>query len=320
MPLWFDNTRPSAITSFPISNGRNLLTCTPKRWHTVFLQPNSPPLRTLLSTGLPPTSISPPINSCAACFLDVGEELDGTVIAPFLDDIATLLAHADLAKIQTDLFKRTRSEDPVVHFYETFLSVYDPKLRESRGVYYTPEPIVQFIVHSVDWLIKNRFGKAWGLADPNIKILDPAAGTATFLYYVIQSIHEEVIHRGQSGTWPEKSKELLRRVFGFELLMAPYVVSHLKLGLLMQGLDAPLSPNERLQVYLTNTLEEGTTRAETIEGLGYYIAEEGSQATHIKKHEDIMVVLGNPPYSNFGMLNKNAWISGLLEEYKRGLA
>lgn len=252
-------------------------------------------------------------------FLDVGEELDGTLIAPFLDDIASLLAHADLAKIQTDLFKRTRSEDPVVHFYETFLSAYDPKLRESRGVYYTPEPVVKFIVHSVDWLLKNRFGKSWGLADPNVKILDPATGTATFLYYVIQSIHEEVTQRGQAGTWPEKSKELLRRVFGFELLMAPYVVSHLKLGLLMKGLGVPLSQNERLQVYLTNTLEEGTTRAETIEGLGYYIAEEASQAARIKKQEDIMVVLGNPPYSNYGMLNKNAWISKLLDDYKKDL-
>ncbi|KAF0108732.1 MAG: adenine specific DNA methyltransferase [Anaerolineaceae bacterium] len=254
-------------------------------------------------------------------FLDVGEELDGTLIAPFLDDIAALLAHADLAQIQTDLFKRTRSEDPVVHFYETFLSVYDPKLRASRGVYYTPEPVVQFIVHSVDWILKNRFGRTWGLADQNVKILDPATGTATFLYYVIQAIHEEVTRRGQAGTWSEKSKELLRRVFGFELLMAPYVVSHLKLGLLMQGLGAPLSPNERLQVYLTNTLEEGTTRAETIEGLGYYIAEEASQAAHVKKQEDIMVVLGNPPYSGLsanssvGVDGKPNFIGRLLNEY-----
>jgi predicted helicase len=254
-------------------------------------------------------------------FLDVGEDLDGTVIAPFLDDIAALLAHADLAKIQTDLFKRTRSEDPVVHFYETFLAVYDPKLRERRGVYYTPEPVVKFIVHSVDWLLKNRFGQSWGLADPNVKILDPATGTATFLYYVIQSIHEEVIRRGQSGTWLEKSKELLRRVFGFELLMAPYVVSHLKLGLLMKGLDAPLLPNERLQVYLTNTLEEETTQAETIEGLGYYIAEEANQAARVKKQEDIMVVLGNPPYSgqsanaSVDAQGKPNFIGKLLREY-----
>jgi hypothetical protein len=230
-------------------------------------------------------------------FLDVGEELDGTVIAPFLDDIASLLAHADLSKIQADLFKRTRSEDPVVHFYETFLSVYDPKMRESRGVYYTPEPVVQFIVNSVNWLLKNRFGRDWGLADSNVKILDPATGTATFLYYVIQSIHAEIIGRSQGGTWPEKSKEMLRRVFGFELLMAPYVVSHLKLDLLMQELDAPLTKNERLQIFLTNTLEPGVTRAETLERLDYYIAEEASQAAHVKKQEDIMVVLGNPPYS-----------------------
>ncbi len=143
----------------------------------------------------------------------MGEELDGTIIAPFLDDIASLLAHADLSKIQADLFKRTRSEDPVVHFYETFLAVYDPKFRESRGVYYTPEPVVQFIVHSVDWLLKNCFGRAWGLADSNVKILDPATGTATFLYYVIQSIHEEVIKRAKVGRGSKRA----RKCFGESL-------------------------------------------------------------------------------------------------------
>jgi len=97
-------------------------------------------------------------------FLDVGEELESTPIAPFLDDLASLLAHADLAAILKDFGKRTRTEDPVVHFYETFLAAYDPKLRESRGVYYTPEPAVQFIVNSVDWLLRNRFDRPLGVS------------------------------------------------------------------------------------------------------------------------------------------------------------
>ncbi len=253
-------------------------------------------------------------------FLDVGEELDGTVIAPFLDDIASLLAHADMAEILRDFGKRTRTEDPVVHFYETFLAAYDPKLRESWGVYYTPEPVVQFIVNSIDWLLKNRFYKPMGLADSNVHLLDPASGTGTFLYFVIRSIHDLLMGRNQGGTWREYVHEkLLTRIFGFELLMAPYVVAHLKLGLLLKDLNYSWLKDDRLKIYLTNTLDEGITRAETLGDIGWYISQEASDAAGVKKEMPIMVVLGNPPYSNFGMLNKNEWILGLLKDYKEGL-
>lgn len=250
-------------------------------------------------------------------FSDVSEELDEIeIIRPYLQDIVSLLNRANFASILADFGKRTRTEDPVVHFYETFLAAYDPKLRESRGVYYTPEPVVQFIVRSVDELLKSRFGKAWGLADSSVKVLDPATGTGTFLYYVIQQIHDEVtMKRKQAGQWGAKSKELLGRLFGFELLIAPYVVSHLKLGLLLQTLGTPLAgKDDRLHVFLTNTLEEGVTRAEQLQGLGHYIAEEASDAAHVKKLQDIMVVLGNPPYSGHSA-NKGEWIDKLLREY-----
>ena len=255
-------------------------------------------------------------------FSDVSEELDEIeIIRPYLLDIVSLLNRADFHSILADFGKRTRTEDPVVHFYETFLAAYDPKMRESRGVYYTPEPVVQFIVHSVHELLKSRFGKPWGLADQSVKVLDPATGTGTFLYFVIQQIYDEVVQtHKQEGQWNAKSRELLTRLFGFELLIAPYVVSHLKLGLLFKTLDAPLTgKDERLQIYLTNTLEEGVTRAEQLAGLGLYIAEEASDAAHVKKQQDIMVVLGNPPYSNYGMMNKSKWISDLLEDYKKDL-
>ena len=253
-------------------------------------------------------------------FLDVGEELDGTAIAPFLDDLAALLARADMAGILADFGKRTRIEDPVVHFYETFLAAYDPHLRESRGVYYTPEPVVQFIVGSVDWLLKERFGLPLGLAHPDVQLLDPATGTGTFLYYVIRAIHEALMARRQGGLWQDYVHEkLLPRVYGFELLMAPYVIAHLKLSLLLKELGYAFGREERLGVYLTNTLDEGVTRAETLGGLPWYISEEAREAAQVKKEAEIMVVLGNPPYSNFGMLNKSPWIRGLLEDYKRGL-
>jgi hypothetical protein len=249
-------------------------------------------------------------------FSDVSEELDEIeIVRPYLQDIVSLLNRARFEEILADFGRRTRTEDPVVHFYETFLAAYDPKLRESRGVYYTPEPVVQFIVNSADAILKSRFGRGWGLADPSVKVLDPATGTGTFLFYVIQKIYEEVQKRGQAGQWQAKSRELLKRIFGFELLIAPYVVSHLKLGLLLKTLGAPLGGrDERLQIYLTNTLEEGVTRAEQLAGLGSYIAEEASDAAHVKKMQDIMVVLGNPPYSGHSA-NKGEWIDGLIRDY-----
>jgi len=249
-------------------------------------------------------------------FSDVSEELDEIeIIRPYLLDIVSLLNRANFANILADFGKRTHTEDPVVHFYETFLAAYDPKLRESRGVYYTPEPVVQFIVNSADAILKSKFGRAWGLADSSVKVLDPATGTGTFLYYVIQKINEEVVtNRKQAGAWKEKSKDLLQRVFGFELLIAPYVVAHLKLGLLLKTLDAPLVGNdERLHVYLTNTLEESATRSEQLTGLGHYIAEEASDAALVKKQQDIMVVLGNPPYS-VTSANTGKWIIDLVRD------
>ena len=258
-------------------------------------------------------------------FLDVSEELDHTLIAPFLDDLASLLARADLATILKDFGKRITAtggdtQDPVLHFYETFLAAYDPQLRESRGVYYTPEPAVQFIVNSVDWLLRNRFGRPQGLAANDVYVLDPATGTSTFLYFVVRIIYDTLMSKRQGGTWQEYvHQNLLPRLFGFELLVAPYVIAHLKLGLLLRDLGYTWEKEDQLRVFLTNTLDEGITRSETLGDLGWYISQEASEAAQIKKTTPIMVVVGNPPYSNFGMHNKNKWMTGLLDDYKKGL-
>ncbi len=248
-------------------------------------------------------------------FLDVGEELENTLIAPFLDDLAALLARADLAAILKDFGKRTRTEDPVVHFYETFLAAYDPKLRASRGVYYTPEPAVQFIVNSVDWLLKNRFDRPLGLADQDVYLLDPATGTSTFLYFVIRVIYDTQMSKRQGGAWQDYVRQnLLPRLFGFELLMAPYVIAHLKLGLLLRELGYEWGKEDRLKIYLTNTLDEGVTHSETLGDLGWYISQEASEAAQVKKNTPIMVVIGNPPYSGHSA-NTGKWIAGLVRDY-----
>lgn len=256
-----------------------------------------------------------------------GYELDDR-IAWLVDDLAQVLAQADMEAVLKNFGKRSGREDPVVHFYETFLKAYDPKVREMRGVYYTPEPVVSYIVRSIDHLLKTRFNKPQGLADDNTLILDPATGTATFLYMVINEIWQAFA--GQEGMWSDYvAEKLLKRIFGFELLMAPYAVAHLKLGLLLQETGYKFHSDERLGIYLTNTLDEAIKYSETL--FARWISEEANAAAEIKKEKPIMVVLGNPPYSgvsaNAGIRTVTdpktgkpkqelTWIGKLIEDYK----
>lgn len=255
-----------------------------------------------------------------------GPELEGEAHEWVVDDIAELLDRADIPAILRDFGKHTRREDPVVHFYETFLAAYDPRLRETRGVYYTPEPVVSYIVRSVDHILRTEFNLPQGLADasrirvPNaggkgatethrVLILDPATGTGTFLYGVINQIYEEFRH--SPGMWSGYVTEhLLPRLFGFELLMAPYAVSHLKLDLQLKELGYDFQTNERLRVYLTNTLEEAFDTASKLP-FAQWLAEEANEAGRVKQEFPVMVVLGNPPYSGHSA-NTGEWISGLL--------
>ncbi|MCJ7510266.1 MAG: N-6 DNA methylase [Dehalococcoidia bacterium] len=243
-----------------------------------------------------------------------GPELD-VRIAGLVDDLAQVLGQADMAAVLEDFGKRTKQEDPVVHFYETFLKAYDPKERKLRGVYYTPEPVVSYIVRSVDYLLRARFGRPLGLADPAVLVLDPAVGTGTFLYDVVKLIYERMEKQGQLGAWNNYvTEKLLPRLFGFELLMAPYAVAHLKLGLLLQELGYEFQGDQRLGVYLTNTLEEAVKQAETL--FAEWITEEANAAAEIKKEKPIMVVLGNPPYAGHSA-NRGEWFRRLVEDYKR---
>jgi hypothetical protein len=221
--------------------------------------------------------------------VDMPDTIDWAV-----DDIVELLKHADLGEILKDFGKGKGKEDPVVHFYETFLAAYDPKMRELRGVYYTPEAVVSYIVRSLDHLLKARFSRPKGLADENTLILDPACGTGTFLYFVIQQIYQKFA--SQKGAWDGYvAQHLLNRLFGFELLMAPYAVAHLKLGMELQETGYTFGSDQRLGIYLTNTLEEAAKRSEKL--FAQWISDEANAAASIKRDLPIMVVMGNPPYS-----------------------
>lgn len=257
-----------------------------------------------------------------------GVNLDERIVWA-VDDLAELLHHTDMEAILKDFGKHTRQEDPVVHFYETFLASYDPKMREARGVYYTPEPVVSYIVRSIDHILKTDFKLQDGLADATkikiaqttskkkmdvhkVQILDPAAGTGTFLYGIINHIHNAF--KDDKGMWSSYvSQHLLPRLFGFELLMAPYAVAHMKLGLQLKDSGYDFQSSERLRIYLTNTLEE----AHAMSGLPLFtqwIAEEANAASDIKKDAPVMVVLGNPPYS-YESENNGEWISSLVRDY-----
>jgi predicted helicase len=238
-----------------------------------------------------------------------------------LKDLASLLGCADMPAILRDFGNRTGREDPVVHFYEDFLAAYDPTLREVRGVYYTPEPVVQFIVRAVDTVLRREFGMQ-GLMDERALVLDPACGTGSFLYEIVRQVHAQVCQQLGAGQWADYAREhLLPRLFGFELLMAPYTIAHLKLALELQHLGAP--PNERLRIYLTNALEPAVENSEL--PLGEFITREANEAAKVKREKPILVVLGNPPYSghsaNRSYVDRKrkqpTWIGERIEDYKQ---
>ncbi|WP_457636843.1 type ISP restriction/modification enzyme [Oceanithermus sp.] len=232
-----------------------------------------------------------------------------------LDDIAAVLQAADVAAILEEYQKTHHSTDPIVHFYETFLAEYDPGLRERRGVYYTPEPVVRYIVESVHHLLKTRFDAPLGLADAErpVTLLDPAAGTLTFPAMAVERAAAEY-----RGTWGDAGiKDLIKhhvlpRFFAFELMMAPYAVGHLKIGLVLEALGYELAEDERFNLFLTNTLEMETLPG-SADPILSALSVESRLAGEVKSEKPILVILGNPPYSGHSA-NKNDWTESLLKE------
>lgn len=243
-----------------------------------------------------------------------------------VDHLASVLNITDISTVLKEFGIRSGRGDPIFYFYEDFLSHYDPELKEVRGVYYTPEPVVRFIVRSVDELLKSTFEVAAGVADRSflelddgskahkVIILDPATGTGTFLSSVIDQIYSFEADEGRAGNWPTYVREsLLPRVFGFELLMAPYTICHLKLGLSLTKSGFEFDDDERLGVFLTNSLEEAQSLSE---GSPFMKAlrEEGIRASYVKSEAPVMVVLGNPPYSGHSA-NSGEFLNKLLRGF-----
>lgn len=233
-------------------------------------------------------------------------------LAVLIDDIADILFNTDIQKILHRFYTEGKGRDPIVHFYETFLSEYDPKLREKRGVYYTPEPVVRYIVRSVHSLLKSHFAKDDGLASDDVTILDPAAGTLTFPAEAIKVAIEE--HKGKYGSGSIHNlikHHILPHFYAIELMMAPYTVGHLKISYLLAEHGYELSEDERFKLYLSNTLEPDIP-LQTELPISHDISEECALANKVKHQDPILVIMGNPPYSGASE-NSNTWTESLLK-------
>jgi predicted helicase len=269
-----------------------------------------------------------------------GYDIDPRIITP-VENLAEVFRATNLRDLLADFGKSTQQNDPIVHFYETFLAEYDPKLRKARGVWYTPEPVVKFIVRAVDDILKTEFDIKDGLADTSktkikvrtqshktkgyteveqevhkVQILDPATGTGTFLAEVIKYIYEGKF-KAMQGVWSSYvEKDLIPRLNGFELLMASYAMAHLKLDLLLQETGYKAKKEQRLKVFLTNSLEESHPDTGTL--FANWLSTEANEANQIKRDTPVMCVIGNPPYA-VSSTNKGDWIQNLITDYKKDL-
>ncbi len=260
-----------------------------------------------------------------------GYDLDDRIVW-LVDALADIFRATNVEEMLKDFGKSTQQTDPFIHFYETFLAEYDPKLRKSRGVWYTPEPVVNFIVRAVDDILKAEFGLTQGLADTSkikikvpgqekkpvekevhkVQILDPAAGTGTFLAEVIKQVHAKF--EDQQGIWSQYVDDhLIPRLNGFEILMASYAMAHLKLEMFLQDTGYKPQRDQRLRIYLTNSLEEHHPDTGTL--FANWLSTEANEANHVKRDTPVMCVIGNPPYSGVST-NKGKWITNLIEDYK----
>ena len=270
-------------------------------------------------------------------------DLDSRIVW-IVDALADIFRATDVAALLQNFGKATQMQDPIIHFYETFLAEYDPALRKARGVWYTPQPVVNFIVRAVDDILKTEFNLPKGLADTSkvkikqktvtkattdqrsklkevetevevhkVQILDPATGTGTFLAEVVKHIHKGF--EGQKGIWSNYVEtHLIPRLNGFELLMASYAMAHLKLDMLLTETGYKATRDQRFRIYLTNSLEEYHKDTGTI--FANWLSSEANEANHIKRDTPVMVVMGNPPYSGESA-NKGEWIMKLMEDYKK---
>lgn len=270
-----------------------------------------------------------------------------------VSEVVELLDDANMEAVVRDFGDRNPQEDPIIHFYEDFVKEYDKSLWKGRGVIYTPRPVVLYIVRSIDELLRTEFGLSDGLADTTswgemvsryrdlklpvgmspdmdfVQILDPATGTGTFLVEVIDFIHKTLVDKWKGQGHGQKKinmlwneyvpKHLLTRLHGYELLMAPYAIAHLKIGLKLYETGYRFESQQRARVYLTNALEPAHDSSGKFEFALPALAREADAVNHVKRLARFTVVIGNPPYAGHSLNNKIAWIVDKVHDYKRDI-
>ncbi|MBU1626925.1 N-6 DNA methylase [bacterium] len=251
-----------------------------------------------------------------------------------IDDISEIIANTDIESIFNEYYHEHRGKDPIIHFYETFLAEYDPKTREKRGVYYTPEAVVSYVVRSLNIILKEYFNIDDGFANDKVTILDPAAGTLSFIAEAVKLAIKECVKKyGDSEISNFIKKNILNNFHALELMVAPYVIGHIKMALLLEEFGFKFQDKERFKLYLTNSLDVREAKHPEIKVLKSFY-EESSMAGNIKKEIPILIVIGNPPYSGHSTTpsdeyidiktnNENSkkkkvktWIGNLIEDYK----
>ncbi|OGO50131.1 MAG: hypothetical protein A2148_10860 [Chloroflexi bacterium RBG_16_68_14] len=296
---------------------------------------------------VPPTN--PFLRDLLAEFTEVGgltKTLDFDELG--IDALVQMLNNANMEAVVADFGDKNPLEDPVIHFYELFLKEYDPKKRVQRGIFFTPRPVVSFIVRSVDELLRTEFGLEDGLADtttwgemierhphltlpngtkpetPFVQILDPAVGTGTFLVEVINVVHRTMFDKWRREghlpmldipqLWNDYvANHLLPRLYGFELMMAPYAIAHMKIGLKLEETGYKTAKGERLRIYLTNSLEPPWDPSGQFEEMVPALAHEAVASEKAKSKTAFTVIIGNPPYAKESA-NTGPWIADLLRE------
>lgn len=265
---------------------------------------------------------------------DAGDHLALPLIGNLYEEIArpTRLRDLDLREplewattslnriVPAEFFKNFDQDHAITLFYEPFLEAFDPHLRKELGVWYTPPEIVKYMVGRVDQLLRSELGITDGLADESVYVLDPAAGTGSYVVEVARKIHQTLTQQGHGALAATKTKKALTtRVFGFEILPAPYVVAHLQLGVLLKELGTKLGAKDRCGVFLTNALTGWEPPKGAKQTLAFpFLSDEQEAANKIKRSTPILVILGNPPYNGFAgiALEEEA---DLIAPYKEGL-
>jgi hypothetical protein len=245
-------------------------------------------------------------------FLNISGDAVPSSVSWIIDEIVEIMNASDMNNIISTIDARGKTDrDPFTFFYEDFLSAFDPEKKKHLGVYYTPRPVVHFIVNSIDLILQNDFGKSGGFTEDDVTVLDPAVGTGTFLWLIYTLTLVKLKNSGMSGLIRKKiENHILKDFYGIEILITPYIIAHLKLSMVLKKWFYEVKDTERSQVYLANTLEPFVSHG--LMAFMREISEESRIANELKLKRRVLVITGNPPYHGMSA-NKGEWIRNLLK-------